>query len=50
MTDLAFPRYDDRLEAAISQILQVLGNTVQRELLAFMPSSSLKGMLLSQKS
>ena len=28
MTDLAFPRYDDRLEAAISQILQILGNTV----------------------
>ncbi len=28
VTDLAFPRYDDRLEAAISQILQVLGNTV----------------------
>ena len=28
VTDLAFPRYDDRLEAAISQILQILGNTV----------------------
>ena len=34
--DLAFPIYDDRLEAAISQILEVLGNSVPQRSARFL--------------
>ena len=33
--DIAFPIYDDKLEAAFSQILEVLGNSVPQGLRAF---------------